>query len=72
MKEKMAKLKTLDKYLIFSIAVMIVFSVVFTVIFCFKDSVPDTLITAIFSAFGSELFMCCMLKRLKIKKEETQ
>ena len=67
-KQKIAKLKDLDKYIIFSFTVLIIFTIVYTVIFCIKDSVPDTLITAFFGFFGGEIVCCAMIKRLKLKR----
>lgn len=65
------QLSNLDKYCIFSLAVLIVFTIIALVYqFVFHEELSSTLTTCIFSAFSGELFMLCMIKRLKIKKGE--
>jgi len=38
-----------------------------TVIFLTTGDEMDTLTTCFYGLFGGELFMCCMIKRLKLK-----
>lgn len=66
---KKKKLSGLDKYLIFSFTCLIVFTVVMIIVQTMTGIMQDTLITCFFSAFGGELLMCALIKRLKIKKE---
>lgn len=70
MVRKAAKLKDLDKYIIFSFTVLIIFTIVCTVIYCLKGDEPETLITAVFGVWGGELLLCAMIKRLKLRKGE--
>ena len=64
-------MKTLSKALIFVSAVLIVFTIVMIIVFCIKDSVPDTLITCVFAACTSEIGGCTWIKLSKIKKGDT-
>lgn len=64
------KLPDLDKYIIFSFSVMIVYTV-FEFIFSTITGVShDTLTTCLYGAFGGELLMCALIKRLKLKRGE--
>lgn len=64
------RMSALDKYLIFSFTCLIVFTVVMICVQTIAGMTQDTLITCFFAAFGGELLMCAMIKRLKLKKEE--
>ena len=68
--KKEKKLSALDKYLIFSFTCLIVFTVVMIIVQTITGMTQDTLTTCFFSAFGGELLLCAMIKRLKLKKEE--
>lgn len=65
---KKKKLPALDRYVIFSLAALILFTLVAIVYqFITKEELSSTLITCFFGAFGGELFLLCMIKRLKLK-----
>lgn len=66
---KIKELPTLDKYLIFSFSCIIIFTIVMVVVQTITGVTQDTLITCFFSAFGGELLLCAMIKRLKLKRE---
>lgn len=66
------KLSTLDKYVIFSFTCLIIFTVTEIIIQAVTGSVQDTLITCFFSAFGGELLLCAMIKRLKLKRGDSE
>lgn len=68
-KMKIKEMSTLDKYLIFSFSCLIVFTIVMVIVQTVTGVMQDTLITCFFAAFGGELLMCAMIKRLKIKRE---
>ncbi len=65
------KLNALDKYCIFSFACLIVFTIILIIVQTVTGTTQDTLITCFFSAFGGELLLCAMIKRLKLKKESS-
>ena len=64
------KLSALDKYVIFSFTCLIIFTII-VIAYQFKSDMEfsPTLITCFFSAFGGELLLCAMIKRLKLKNE---
>lgn len=59
----------LDKYCVFSIAVLLIFTAIMAVVQTITGNTQDTLITCFFATFGGELFMCAMIKKMKLKKE---
>lgn len=68
-KRNRKKLSALDKYVIFSFVCLIIFTII-VIVYQFKSDIEfsPTLITCFFSAFGGELLLCAMIKRLKLKK----
>lgn len=66
------KLPTLDRYLVFSFAVMLIYALAEFIISTITGVSHDTLTTCIFAAFGGELLMLCMIKRLKLRKEGSE
>lgn len=63
------KLRTLDKYVVFSIAALIAFSVVEFVFSLVTGIHHDTLTTCFYAAFGGEILSCCLIKIFKLKDE---
>ena len=63
------KLPDLDKYIIFSFVVMILYTICEFVFSIISQVSHDTLTTCLYGAFGGELLLCAMIKRLKLKKE---
>ena len=76
--KKKKKLPALDKYVIFSLTVLIIFTIVsFVYQFITQQEISATLTTCFFAAFGGELLSLAMIKRLKLqdvnkKKEEEE
>lgn len=68
-KKNQKQLSALDKYVIFSFSCLIIFTII-VIIYQFKSDIEfsPTLITCFFSAFGGELLLCAMIKRLKLKR----
>lgn len=67
------KMSDLDKYVIFSFTMIIIFTIVALVYQFLTDSeLSSTLIMSFYGVFGGELLMLAMIKRLKLKnpKEE--
>ena len=63
------RLSDLDKYVIFSLANIVLFTIVAIIYQWLEDQeLSSTLITCFFSCFGGELLMLAMIKRLKLKK----
>lgn len=67
MEEKKTKMKY-SKIVITSLLVtVLIFTVVMTVIFCYKGSVPDSLIAAFFAFAGGEAGILGLIKHGKTK-----
>ena len=66
--QKIKKLSALDKYCIFSFSVMIIYTITELIISSITEITHDTLTTCLYGAFGGELLLCAMIKRLKLKR----
>ncbi len=64
----MKKLTGLDKYVIFSFTVLIVYTIAEFVFSTVTDIHHDTLTTALYGAFGGELLLCAVIKKYKLKR----
>lgn len=68
--QKRKQLPDLDKYIIFSFAVMIIYTI-FEFVFSIISGIShDTLTTCLYGAFGGELLLCAVIKRFKLKRSE--
>ena len=67
---KKKKLPDLDKYIIFSFVVMLLYTIAEFIVSSITGISHDTLTTCLYGAFGGELLMCAMIKRLKLKRSE--
>lgn len=68
-KEKKKKLNDLDKYLIFAFTTLILFTITVLIIFAITGNEPAVLTGCFFAAFGGEILLCALIKRLKLHKE---
>lgn len=67
------KMPALDKYVIFALAALIIFTIVAIAYqFISGQELSSTLITCFFGAFSGELLMLCLIKRLKLKKGDAE
>lgn len=65
-------MKSLTKFVIFSFAALILYTVVTQIIAVKMGGVElSTLTTCFFSAFGGEVLMCALIKIFKLKGGET-
>ena len=62
----------LDKYVIFSLACLILFTAVMIPVQAITGTTQDTLITCFFAAFGGEVLACAMIKKFKLKNGDTE
>lgn len=69
--QKRKQLPDLDKYIIFSFVVMLVYTVSELVLSTITGISHDTLTTCLYAAFGGELLMCAMIKRLKLRRNDS-
>ena len=67
----MKRLNDLDKYVIFSIAILLLFTVA-EMITSFWTGTHDTLTTALFATFGGEILSCALIKIFKLRKEDDE
>ena len=69
MKKTKRKLPALDRYVIFSLSALIIYTITSIVYqFISNEELSPTLTVAFFAAFGGELLSLAMIKRLKLKK----
>jgi hypothetical protein len=70
--KKNKKLSGLDKYIIFSFVCIITYTVVSIVLALKTEMELGTLTTCFFACFGGEILSCAMIKRLKLKNENSE
>lgn len=66
------KLNKVDIYLIISVFLLIIYTVVDRVILVRYGLSSDTLTTSFFAVFGTEIASCCIIKSLNIHNEGKQ
>lgn len=62
------KVSAMDKYVIFSIMAILVYTVVAIVLFTFWQVEMDTLTTCFYGFFGGEVFSLALIKVFKLKR----
>ena len=68
--KKKPKINTLDIYVIFSIFVLLLYTVISQIVAIMYNVQLDTLTTCFFAAFGGEILSACLIKIFKLKKTE--
>ena len=71
-KEKKKKLNGLDIYVIFSLSVLLIFTVAEFITSTITGMEKTSLIAAVFSCFGGEILSCCLIKIFKLKEESNE
>ena len=66
----MKKLNDLDKYVIFSISVLLIFAITELILSTVTGLTHDTLITAVYACFGGEILSCALIKIFKLREGE--
>ena len=72
MKEKIKNMPSLTKFIIFSFAVILVYT---TIEFIFSTTTGishDTLTTCLYACFGGEVLSCALIKVFKLKEENKE
>lgn len=64
---KKKKLHGLDLYVIFSIAVLVIYTIVSQVILIYTGYTYEVLTTCIFGFFGGEIITCALIKIFKLR-----
>lgn len=63
------RIPSLTKYVIFSIAVLLVYSVAEFVEVTVNGNSHDTLTTCLYACFGGEILSCALIKIFKLREE---
>lgn len=64
------KKQSLTKYVIFSIIMIIIYSIAEFVFTLITESSHDTLTTCFYACFGGEILSCALIKIFKLKEEQ--
>ena len=67
MKKQKKKIKSLDIYVTFSIASLIIYTIISQIIATRTGMMLDTLTTCFFSFFGGEIVTCGLIKIFKLR-----
>lgn len=67
---KKKKLSGLDKYIIFSFACIIIYTITEHILLIKTGETLDILTTLFYGVFGGEIFTCALIKKLKLKQNE--
>lgn len=65
----MKKLNGLDKYVIFSITVLLIYSIVEFICTYISGFEMTTLTTCIYACFGGEILSCALIKIFKLRED---
>lgn len=60
-------MKTLTKFVIFSFASLIIFTIISQIVFLKTNVEMSSLTTCFFAAFGGEVLACALIKIFKLK-----
>lgn len=63
------RIPSLTKYVIFSIAVLLIYTITELVLVAYKETSHDTLTTCVYACFGGEILSCALIKIFKLKEE---
>lgn len=70
--KKSKNIRSLTKYVVFSIAVLILYTIAELIISTNTGVTHDTLTTCFYSCFGGEILACALIKIFKLKEEKKQ
>ena len=68
--QKKRMLPDLDKYLIFSFSVLILYTLGEFICSTITGITHDTLTTCLYAAFGGETLLCAVIKKYKLKRSD--
>lgn len=68
MKKRRKKYSSLSAYVIFSIAMLIVYTIAELILSHVTGTTDDTLTTFFFGVFGGEILTCALIKIFKLKE----
>lgn len=68
-KRRRKKISSLTYYVVFSISVLLIYTVTELLISGLTGTINDTLTTCLFAVFGGEILTCALIKIFKLKGE---
>lgn len=68
MKKEHPKISALDRYVIFSISMLVIFCIAEMVVSSITGQTHDTLTTVFYACFGGEILSCALIKIFKLKE----
>ena len=67
--KKTSKYHTLDKYIVFCLIVLVLYTIAHTIIFAVTGLESKVLDTLVFGSFSGEMLFCFLIKRFKLHDE---
>lgn len=64
------KISALDKYVVFSISMLVLFCIAEMVVSSITGQTHDTLTTVFYACFGGEILSCALIKIFKLKEDK--
>ena len=62
--------RSLTRYVVFSLSMIIIYTIVVLVLSCFGITVPEELTNGWYSVYGGEILLCCVIKLFKLVKRD--
>lgn len=69
MGKALKKLNTLDKYIVFCLVFLVIYTIAHTIIFAITGLEAKVLDVLVYGAFSGEMLYCFLIKRFKLKDE---
>lgn len=66
---KKTKYHTLDKYIVFCLVFLVLYTIAHTIIFAVTGLEAKVLDTLVFTSFAGEILLCFLIKRFKLHDE---
>lgn len=63
------RIKSLTKFVVFSIAILIIYTIAEFTFAITRDTAHDTLTTCFYTCFGSEMLSCAVIKIFKLRED---
>lgn len=61
--------RSLSRYVVFSITMIILYTILSLVFAWFGKTISEEVTTGFYSVFGGEILLCCLIKLFKLKGE---
>ena len=67
--KKTSKYHTLDKYIVFCLVFLVIYTIAHTIIFALTGLEANVLDTLVYASFSGEMVYCFLIKRFKLHDE---